>query len=87
MPNWTYYYTVGASMSSDILWTTDTPLSNSQVQQQYEKYQRERKRQDREYELQMQMHEQEMEKERQLIKDKEKYPLFYWKEGLKDGSS
>lgn len=58
----------------------------TQMQQEYEEYRRECLHQDTMYEQQMQMHEQQyeqqMEEERQLIKDKEKYPLFFLKEGI-----
>ena len=54
--------------------------TSTQVQQEFEEYVRECERQDQIYEQQMQMMEQQMEEERQLIKDKEKYPLFFWRE-------
>ena len=69
MPDWINYfggYTAGTSTSYE----------------GYEEYQRERERQDCVNEQQMQMFEQQMEEERQLIKDKERYPLFFLKEGI-----
>lgn len=67
-------------------WTTNISLSAAQIQQDYEEYRRECERKDRIWELQMQIDQQQMEQqveeEKQLIKDKEKYPLFFLKEGI-----
>ena len=82
MPDWTNYftgYTAGNSTGTEF--SVRIPTA-AQMQQELEQYQRECERQDRIYEMQMQMWEEEMEKERQLIKDKERYPLFFWKEGI-----
>ena len=82
MPDWTNYYgsyDIGTSTSSEF--SVRIPTA-AQMQQELEQYQRECERQDRIYEMQMQMWEEEMEKERQLIKDKERYPLFFLKEGI-----
>lgn len=73
MPDWTIYFTAGTS--------TSVPLG-SITQQQYEDYQTECERQDQIYELQLLQEQTELEEERQLIKDKERYPLFFLKEGI-----
>ena len=80
MPYFTYYS--GESIDSRIVWDSATYITETQLQQQCEEYAQEGERQDQIYELQMQMHEQQMEEERQLIKDKERYPLFFLKEGI-----
>ena len=78
MPNWTNYFWTSTSDG----WINIPVPSVTQIQQDYEEYQRECELQDQVYELQMQSLEQQMEEERQLIKDKEKYPLFFLKEGI-----
>ena len=79
MPDWAFSTTSGTDWDSDTTFYVTIPYCS---QQQYEEYRRECERQDRTYEMQMQIHEQQMEEERQLIKDKEKYPLFFLKEGI-----
>ena len=83
MPDWTNYfsgYAAGTSASDEWI-TLPTPYA-SQLQQEFQEYQRECERQDQIYELQLLQEQAELEEERQLIKDKEKYPLFFLKEGI-----
>lgn len=89
MPDWTNYsfrYTTGTSASAGTFAILGVPFTANQIQQEYEEWERENERQDRIWELQMQMHQQQMEQqaeeEKQLIKDKERYPLFFLKEGI-----
>ena len=79
MPNFDSWVTIGIDWRCA---QDNGSFAFTQIQQEYEDYQREREREDRTYELQMQMHEQQMEEERQLIEDKRKYPLFFWKENI-----
>ena len=85
MPDWTFSTTTSATS-----WDTWEPTPLTVVQIQYEEYRRECLRQDTSYEMQMQMHEQQyeqqMEEERQLTKDKERYPLFFWRETCVQGT-
>ena len=86
----TYFFLYDTGTSTSERWVNISVPSVAQVQQEYEEYQRECERQDQIFELQMQMHEQQIEEERQLLKDKERYPLFFWRETcvkstLKDG--
>ena len=82
MPNWTNFYgsyDTGTSTSSEFSFRVPTA---ARMQQELEEYQRERKRKDLMME-QMWLEETErIEEERQLIKDKERYPLFFWKENI-----
>ena len=73
MPDWTNYY---AGYITEIFVSSDPYITlPPNFEQHYEEYRREREKHDQIYDLQM-------EEERQLIKDKEKYPLFFLKEGI-----
>ena len=76
MPDWTYDGGT-TSAATEYIWSF-----SSTAQQMYDEWKQECIRQDQVYEQQMQMMEQQIEEERQLIKDKEKYPLFFLKEGI-----
>ena len=83
MPNfgdWIHNISSSASSSTWGFTSFSAAQTHAQVLWEYEEYQIECERQDQVYELQMQMHEQQIEEERQLIKDKKKYPLFFWRE-------
>ena len=83
MPDWTNSFigfTVETSTSDG--WVNISIPSTSQIQQDYKEFQREYERQDQLYELQLLQEQVDLEEERQLIKDKERYPLFFLKDGI-----
>jgi len=82
MPNWTYHYAIGTSASSDVFWTSSTPLTATQVQQQYEEWKQECERQDHMIEQIWREEQERIDKMDELRKDKEKYPLFFLEEGI-----
>ena len=76
MPDWAYY-TDTTPATTDYIWSF-----SGTAQQMYDEWKQECERQDQVYELQLQMQRQQMEEERQLIEDKVRYPLFFWKENI-----
>ena len=72
MPDWANYsYSCGTS--SSFSWVA---LSEEEVQQQYLDYQQERERQDA-------IIEQMLQEEAERLEEREKYPLFFWRETCK----
>ena len=83
MPDWTSYfsgYAAGTSTSDG--WINRFIDLDAELQQEFEAYQQERKRKDLIMEQEWQDAKMQVEKERQLIEDKERYPLFFLKEGI-----
>jgi len=70
MPDWTNYYASYATGTST--W----------IQQDYEEYQRKREQQDLMMEQMWQEEQERIDKMDELRRDKEKYPLFFLKEGI-----
>ena len=87
MPDWIdYTYYRGTSTNIEPFYTSLTPLTDEQIQAQYEEYQREQEQNLRSVERMWVEHQQRMEKEfkqeKQLQEDKENYPLLFLKEGI-----
>ena len=81
MPDWTnYYYSYSTETSTSDEWINISVPSAAQIQQECEEYRRERERKDLMMEQMWFEETERIEEEKQLIKDKERYPLFFWRE-------
>ena len=85
MPDWTNFfsdYAAGTSTSDGWINISVPSVTQFQEEMNYAEFQRECEQQNQIYELQLLQEQAELEEERQLIKDKERYPLFFLKGGI-----
>jgi len=79
MPYFTYY---GSSTDCTDTWSSLFNITAAQIQQDYEEYRRKREQQDLMMEQMWQEEQERIDKMDELRRDKEKYPLFFLKEGI-----
>ena len=89
MPDWINYsfnYQIGTSTDIGPSYVSPAPLTETQIQEQYEEFLHEQERSDLIYEQmwegQREREVKKLEQERRLQEDKENYPLLFLKEGI-----